>query len=343
MRTSSVRDSGLMGRRRFLGRAMALTAAAGSGLGSGGVAGEFENPNGLVVQPDLTSPQAAAIVPIVDTHQHLWDLTKFRLPWLERAPRLARNFLMSDYLKATEGLNVVKSVYMEVAVEPSQQTAEAEYVIDLCRQGGSPLVGAVISGRPNSEGFEAYIARFHGSPFVKGLRQVLHVAETPAGYCLDPRFIRGIRLLGKLGLSFDICLRASDLGDAVKLADACPDTSFVLDHCGNASVRAKDLGPWKADIEQISRRKNTVCKVSGIVASAAPGPWTPDDLAPIVNHVLDSFGPDRVVFGGDWPVCTQAATYREWVEALKAIVHNRSEIDQRKLFSENALKVYRLG
>jgi predicted TIM-barrel fold metal-dependent hydrolase len=232
---------------------------------------------------------------------------------------------------------------MEVDVEPAQQAAEADYVLDLIHRGGSPLAGAVISGRPASEGFGAYLARYKDQPAIKGLRRVLHAADTPPGSCLDPRFVAGIRLLGKLGLSFDLCLRPAELGDAAKLVDACPDTSFILDHCGNASVRSQDLSGWKADIGRIAERRNVVCKVSGIVASAAPGPWTPEDLARIVNHVLDRFGPDRVVFGGDWPVCTLAATYRQWVEALRAIVAGRPRTEQKKLFHDNAIRVYRLA
>ena len=312
-----------MNRRHFLRRTAALTAAAGL--------------------PAPSPTDEPATMPIVDTHQHLWDLSRFKLPWLKGAPKLDRSFLMEDYRQATEGLNVVRSVYMEVDVEPSQQAAEADYVLDLIRRGGTPMVGAVISGRPASDGFAAYLARYKDQPAIKGLRRVLHAAETPPGHCLDKRFVDGIRLLGKMGLSFDLCMRPAELGDAVKLIDACPDTSFILDHCGNASVRAKDLSGWKADIGRIAERKNVVCKVSGIVASAAPGPWTADDLAPIVNHVLDRFGPDRVVFGGDWPVCTLAATYRQWVEALRQIVADRPHAEQKKLFHDNAIRVYRLS
>jgi predicted TIM-barrel fold metal-dependent hydrolase len=310
-------------RRRFLQRTAALTAAAG-----------------LATRSRADEP---VTIPIVDTHQHLWDLARFQLPWLKGAPKLNRSFLMDDYRQATQGLNVVASVYMEVDVEPSQQVGEAEYVLDLIRRGGSPLVAAVISGRPASEGFAAYLARFKDQSAIKGLRRVLHAPDTPPGHCLEPRFVLGIRLLGKLGLSFDLCLRPAELGDARKLVDACPDTSFILDHCGNASVRAKDLSGWKSDIGRIAERPNVVCKVSGIVASAAPGPWTADDLAPIVNHVLDQFGPDRVVFGGDWPVCTLAATYRQWVESLRAIVSERPRAEQKKLFHDNAMRVYRLS
>src|ERR1051325_5367395 len=97
------------------------------------------------------------MIPLLDPHQHLWDVRQFSLPWLGGTPSLARNYLMSDYLEATKGLNVVKSIYMEVDVDPAQQRAAAEYVIDVCRRGDSPIVAAVISGRPASADFEGYI------------------------------------------------------------------------------------------------------------------------------------------------------------------------------------------
>lgn len=295
------------------------------------------------VRADGPDQGSKNMLPIIDTHQHLWDTKKFRLPWLKGAGKLNRNFLMSDYLKATDGLNVVKSVYMEVDVDPTQQVEEAETAIEICKRGGTPMVAAVISGRPSSDGFKDYLARFKDSRFIKGIRQVLHSGDTPPGYCLDDRFIRGIRMLGEAGLSFDLCMRPTELRDAAKLVDACPGTSFILDHCGNADVKQKDRSAWKADLADLAKRSSVVCKVSGIVASTQGMPWTPDDLAPIVNHVLDSFGPDRVVFGGDWPVCTLGASYREWVAALKAIVQDRSQADQRKLFHDNAVRVYRLA
>jgi len=287
--------------------------------------------------------KSTRMLPIVDTHQHLWDLTKFRLPWLKPDDVFNKSHVMSDYLKATAGLNVVKTVYMEVDVAPEQQTEEAEYVIGLCQRADNPMVAAVISGRPASDGFAKYIARFKESAYIKGVRQVLHGDGTPPGYCLDENFIRGVRLLGELGKSFDLCMRAKELPDAAKLIDACPDTRFILDHCGNADAQAKDRSQWKKDIADVAKRKNVVCKVSGVVASAEPGKWTADDLAPIVNHTMAEFGPDRVMFGGDWPVCTKTATYKHWVEALKAIVADRTEEERRKLFYGNAVRFYGLA
>ena len=283
-------------------------------------------------------------VPIVDTHQHLWDLKQFKLPWVKEGSPLAKNYVLDDYRKATEGLNVVKTVYMEVDVDPSQQDAEADFVIGLCKDAQKTrMYGAVISGRPASDGFKKYVSRFKGSKHIKGLRQVLHNEGNKAGYCLEPAFVKGIQLLGDLGLSFDICIRPGELADAAKLIDECPGTRFILDHCGNANVQAKDRTAWQKGMGEVAKRKNVVCKVSGIVASAKPGAWSADDLAPIVNHTLDAFGPDRVMFGGDWPVCTLAATYRQWVEALKAIVRGRKEEEQLKLFHDNAVKFYGLA
>ncbi len=310
-----------MDRRQFLAAGLAF---------AGGAA--------LAADPKKLTP------PIVDTHQHLWDLKQFKLPWIKADSPLAKNFVLDDYRKATDGLNVVKTVYMEVDVDPSQQDAEADFVIGLCKDfEKTRMAGAVISGRPASDGFKKYVGRFKGSKHVKGLRQVLHGDGTKAGYCLEPAFVKGIQLLGDLGLSFDLCMRPGELSDGAKLIDECPGTRFILDHCGNGNVQAKDRTEWKKGLEAVAKHMNVVCKVSGIVASAKPGAWTADDLAPVVNQTLDTFGPDRVMFGGDWPVCTLAATYRQWVEALKVIVKERKEEEQRKLFHDNAVKFYGLA
>jgi predicted TIM-barrel fold metal-dependent hydrolase len=278
-------------------------------------------------------------LPIIDTHQHLWDLRKFRLPWIKKGHKLDRNYLISDYLAATKGLGVVQAVYMEVDVAPEQQLAEAEEVAAVCKRGDTPTRAAVISGRPASDGFAEYIKRFKGSPYVKGLRQVLHGEGTKPGYCLDRKFIAGVRLLGDLGLRYDLCMRHAELPDAARLVGECKGTRFVLDHCGNPDLKRHER--WKKDLAALARHENVVCKVSGVVASAPPG-WKAEDLAPVVNHTLDTFGADRVMFGGDWPVCLLGATFAEWVGALKEIVARRPAEEQRKLFHDNAAAFYGL-
>jgi L-fuconolactonase len=289
------------------------------------------------------SNPAKSMFKVVDSHQHLWDLKKLRLPWTKASPSLARDYSMADYLAATSGIAIEKSVYLEVDVDPDQQQAEADYVAQLCRKGEGPLAAAVISGRPAAENFRGYIAPCKGHPHIRGLRQVLHGASTPPGYCLQKSFVEGIQYLGELGLSYDICVRAAELPDAAKLIDACPATAFILDHCGNADLRQKDQTAWTRDIAAVASRKNVVVKVSGIIASVTPGKWTLDDLAPVVNHTLDVFGPDRVMFGGDWPVCTLGASYKQWFDALREIVANRPQSEQRRLFYDNAVRHYRLA
>lgn len=315
----------------------------------------------LVNAPAASGLQASAdetaARPIVDTHQHLWDLTKFKLPWLGGVPPiLQRSYVMKDYLQATAGLNVVKAIYMEVDVDPTQQSAEAEQLIEICRAGNTPTAGAVISGRPNSPDFAAYIARFKNSRYIKGVRQVLHVPEAKRGLCLEPQFVKSIQLLGELNMSFDLCMRPAELSDAVKLVDQCRDTRFVIDHCGNADPKAflanqargdekpaHEVEPWKRDMANLAQRPNVICKISGIVARVPHGEWKADMLAPIVNFCLHTFGLDRVVFGGDWPVCLLGATYRRWVEALRQITRDQNTPDQMKLWHDNAIRFYGLG
>jgi predicted TIM-barrel fold metal-dependent hydrolase len=334
-------------RRRFLRQ----TARAALATGTFGVAGCSSH----AAENDNDPPKPGAC-PIIDTHQHLWDLSKFRLPWLETNKQLRRTFATKDYLQATQGLNVVKAVYMEVAVDPSQQLAEAEHVIELCRREDHPTVAAVIGGRPAADDFRRYITRFKDSPYVKGVR----ARQNDPELFFHERFVRGIRLLGELGMSFDLCPPPAQLGAATKLVDRCPHTRFILDHCGNADPMAfrsagkpktdggirkpqHEAGQWREDIARLAERQRVVCKISGIVARAAKGGWTPGDLAPIIDHCIAAFGPDRVMFGSDWPVCTQVASLRQWVEALEEVIKSRSQQQRRKLLHNNAIRFYGLA
>src|SRR5690606_15323058 len=137
--------------------------------------------------------------------------------------------------------------------------------------------------------------QFAKSPHLRGVRQVLHNDDLPPGYCLKQEFVRGVRLLGERGLSFDLCLRPGELSDGARLAEQCPDTKFIVDHCGNADPKAfmpqppespgHNADAWRRDIDRLASRKNVLCKISGIMARAPRG-WTPDHLAPIVNYCL---------------------------------------------------------
>ena len=224
------------------------------------------------------------MIPIIDTHQHLWDLSKLHLSWLTQGHPLATNHLMSDYLRETEALNIVNTIYMEVDAVEGSLLDEAGYILDLCARDDNPMVGAVLGGRPASPDFGKYIERFVGNPYIKGMRQCIHVDSTPPGFCLTPEFVNGVRLLGEAGLRFDICIRSAELLDAARLIELCPNTQFILDHCGNADVQAEDRSQWECDIAEVAERENVACKISGIVASAKPG----DELMPVPTAVPPS-------------------------------------------------------
>jgi predicted TIM-barrel fold metal-dependent hydrolase len=278
---------------------------------------------------------------IIDTHQHLWDLDLFHYSWLESVPQLNRSFRVPDYLAATKGLNVVKSVHLEADVDERFMLDETRHLLALADQPDNPLEGVVACGRPENEDFKAYLVQIAGYHKVKGIRRVLHTQ--PDSLAQGQTFIKNVAALSAYGLSFDICVLARQLTIAIGLVSKCPDVTFILDHCGVPQVKEKNLDPWRSDITEIAKFPNVFCKISGLVAYADPQQWTAEDLRPFIEHTITSFGWDRVLFGSDWPVCTLSASYRQWVDTLQAITQPAGEANQKKLFHDNARRIYRLG
>jgi predicted TIM-barrel fold metal-dependent hydrolase len=277
---------------------------------------------------------------IVDTHQHLWDLDLFRYSWLDSLPALNRSFRMPDYLEAAKGLNVVKSVHLEADVDEPYMLDETRHLLALADQLDNPLAGIVACGRPESKDFRSYLDKIAVHPRLKGIRRVLHTQPDEVGQ--GATFINNVAALSSYGLSFDLCVLARQLPIAINLVSKCPDVVFILDHCGVPQVKERNLDPWRSYIADIAQFPNVCCKISGLVAYADPERWTTEDLRPFVEHAIASFGWDRLLFGSDWPVCTLSARYQQWVEALRAITQAAGEVNQRKLFHDNAVRVYRL-
>jgi len=307
--------------------------------------------------PAIAAGADAAAAPpaettLIDTHQHLWDLNRLRPPWLGAGGALTRNFTAEDYRAATAGLGISAAIYVEVGVATDQRIAEAELVTALCADPAMPTKGAVIAGEPADPGFAAYLDRCVRKPWVKGIRRALHTGS-PAGTCLQGAFIRGIRLLGERGLTFDACLQPGHLDDVAQLAAACPGTTLVLDHCGNADPKAFMTAPhkapdhgadaWRRSIARIAAHPNVVCKLSGIISRLPRGVPAAEGLAPIIAACWDAFGPERVIFGSDWPICTQGASLADWVTALRTVVATRPREHQRKLFQDNARRIFALA
>lgn len=295
--------------------------------------------------------QLVNTIPIIDTHQHLWNLSQFRLPWLKPGGELTRDFTMTDYEKATEGLGIIKAIYMEVAVAPEQKLAEAKHIVKVCADRKNPTCAAVIGGMILQKSFRDYILQFKNNPYIKGVRHGLNNPEQLE----DNQLIENLRLLGSLNMSFDLLVPPSLIGQAANLVERCGDTRFILDHCGNADPLAfnpkldwgrkpqHDADQWKRDIDKLAKHTNVICKISGIIARVPRGKATAEILSPVVTKCLDAFGPDQVVFGGDWPVCTRGAPLEIWVTLLREIVSKRSTEEQNKLFWINAHNFYGLS
>lgn len=277
---------------------------------------------------------------MIDTHQHLWNLKQFPYSWCAGIPKLNRSFLLKDYLEASKGIDVAKTVFMECDVDEPHSLDEARHVQSLADD--NPLItGIVASGRPERAGFQQHLDALITLPKVRGLRRVLHTQ--PDELSQSKLFAENLRMLPQYHLTFDLCMQARQLPFAIALVRKCPEVSFVLDHCGNPDVKGKALDPWRDHIVKLAALPNVVaCKISGIVASADSENWTVNDLRPWVEHVLESFGWDRVVWGSDWPVCLLTATYRKWVEAAMELTNQASATEREKLFWRNAERVYRI-
>jgi predicted TIM-barrel fold metal-dependent hydrolase len=275
-------------------------------------------------------------IAITDTHLHLVYLDRFSYPWLGDVPALNRDFTLETYRPQAEAAGITQSIHMEVDVAEADQMRETAFVTAL---GGS-VVAAISSCRPESPDFPAQLEMLAANPKVKGLRRILHTS--PDELSQAPRFTENLKRLAQHRLTFDICVLARQLPLALRIARACPDVQFILDHCGVPAVKDRALDPWRADIKALAVAPNVACKVSGIVAYADPS-WTPDDLRPFVEHVIASFGWDRVVWGSDWPVCTLTADLGRWVAATRTIIAGESESNQAKLLNGNARRIYRLN
>jgi predicted TIM-barrel fold metal-dependent hydrolase len=276
---------------------------------------------------------------IIDTHQHLWDLDLFPYSWCAGDPVLNRSFRVDDYRTAACESGIAKTVFMECDVDEPHQLDEAKHIQALADQ--HPLIAGIIAScRPEREGFKEHLDALRELPRLRGLRRVLHTQ--PDETSQSALFSDNINLLAEHGLTFDLCLLARQLPLGVDLIKRCPQVTFIVDHCGVPDVRGRAFDPWRDHIRELGSLPNVNCKISGLVAYADPENWTLEDLRPWVDHVLDQFGWDRVVWGSDWPVCTLSSSLQRWVDAALTLTEKASPEDREKLFQHNAERIYRV-
>jgi predicted TIM-barrel fold metal-dependent hydrolase len=280
------------------------------------------------------------VMPIVDTHLHLIDRARLRYPWLAGVSPLNRDFSYAEYAREAPRCGITDVLHMEVDVASEDVERETQIVAGLASQPGSLLRGAISSCRPEDGGFAAFLDRQLADPFVKGFRRVLHVV--PDEVSERAVFRQNLRRLEGTGRPFDLCVRPDQIGKAIALADLASGVQFVLDHCGVPAIKERAEHPWRERISEIARRPNVAIKISGVVAYADEAAWTVGDIRPYVEHAIESFGWDRVVWGSDWPVCTLAASLSTWVAALHALTLGCSEAERNRLLNANARRIWRL-
>jgi predicted TIM-barrel fold metal-dependent hydrolase len=274
----------------------------------------------------------------IDTHLHLIDPARFAYDWTAGIPALSgRDFLLDHYHHAAEGLGITESIFMEVDVAENDLVSEAAWFCSLAKDPAHRLCGVIAACRPENPDFESQLEAL-AHPKLLGFRRVLHTQ--PDALSTSSVFRENIARIGKAGLSFDVCMLPKQLEHGAALIDACPDTRFILDHCGVPDIASGDLSFWRGQLREISRRPNLACKISGIIAYAA-GEITADTLRPVVEHAIDCFGWDRVIWGSDWPVCNLTRDLTTWSHLLDEILTGSSADELARLHHRNARDVYR--
>lgn len=278
---------------------------------------------------------------ITDTHVHLLDTSRFKYSWAAGAPKLGRDWTIHDLEHAAKPYMIESMVFVEVDVDYPQHMDEAEWVQQLAR-GDSRLKGCVGS-LPLEEGpkLEADLERLSEFPVMRGIRRLIQNKSDPE-FVLRPDFIAATRLLPKYNFSFDVCIYHHQFGNVIEFIRRCPEVSFILDHIGKPGIKDGLLEPWKRHIRELSQLPNVMCKLSGVTTEADHANWTRDQLRPYIDHVIDSFGFDRIMYGGDWPVAELAGKYTDWIQVLDWATAGCTPEEKRKLFRDNGIRAYRL-
>ncbi len=275
----------------------------------------------------------------IDTHLHLIARDKLGYGWTAGIPALAEgDFTLADYNALTSGRGVVGAVFMEAGVDDADYQAEARLVAGMVGQGG--LLGQVASCRPEDDaGFEAWLEECEGLQ-VHGFRRILHVM--PDELSQTPTFRRNLASIGARGWAFDVCVLARQLPIALDLAKACPNQPLVLDHCGVPDIAGDAFEAWAGGMTALAALSHVNVKLSGISAYCAPGTANLSTLQPWVDHVLNAFGPERMLWGGDWPVVNLGVGLPDWIALTRDLLQGLSPFEQDQIGRATARRVYRL-
>jgi L-fuconolactonase len=280
--------------------------------------------------------------PIIDSHIHLLDQKRFGYAWAAGAPKLDRDWTPDDLSAYAKPYEIEGFVFVEVDVDMPQYVDEAEWVESLSHE--DKRVKGCVACLPLEKGaaIEGDMAKIAELSVIRGVRRLIQNQPDP-DFVLKPAFLEALKLLPKYNLLFDICILHHQFPNTLAMVRNCPEVSFVLDHIAKPGIKAGLVEPWRQHIGEMAALPNVVCKLSGVTTEADHASWTDEQLRPYIDHVIESFGVDRVLYGGDWPVSELAGTYRQWVEVLDWATDDMTPVEKRKLFRDNAIKTYRLN
>jgi L-fuconolactonase len=280
---------------------------------------------------------------IIDAHHHVWDPGTRAHTWLDSLPGLRRRFSAADFALVAADHGVTASVLVQVLAS----AAETEEFLALAATPAVPrgmIAGVVGWADLTASDVPSEIARLRhlpGGDRLVGIRHLLQDEPDP-GWLDRPDVRRGMRAVGDAGLAYDLLVRPAQLPAALRVASDLGDVRFVLDHGGKPDIASGHLEPWSSLVTELARRPNVTCKLSGLVTEAGPG-WTAPQIVPYAGRLLECFGPGRLMFGSDWPVCTLAASYGQVLAVAREALSGRltpSELDA--VFAATAVTTYGL-
>ena len=281
------------------------------------------------------------MIKLLDTHQHLVYRDVANYSWAKDIPPLATdNFTVENYLKLTEGLGIGGTLFMETGVDDPDYQNEAKYVQKLSDNPNNGIKGLIVSIRPEDDSFDAWFNETLQMN-VSGYRRILHVM--PDETSQTQTFRDNVKKIGKAGKPFDICYLPTQLSIAYDFAKDCQEVNLVLNHCGVPSIAAGEIDQWGKDIKKLAELPNVYCKLSGLMAYCAPGTSSQETIQPYVDHVLETFGPNRMVWGSDWPVVNLGKGIQEWIKVTNSILAKLSSDEASKIASFNAERIYKIS
>jgi len=282
---------------------------------------------------------------IVDAHHHLWDPAARRHAWLDGLPQIRGPFTLADYTAAAAAEGVTASVLVQV-LHSAGETADFLALAAGGAEGGPPVIAGVVGWADLTRAdLGDELARLRGLPGGDRLVGLRHLAqdEPDPDWLARPGVKRGLRAVGAAGLAFDLLVRPAQLPAALRTAAELAGVRFVLDHGAKPEIAAGRIEPWAGLVGALAGLPNVACKLSGLVTEAGAG-WRAADFLPYVDSLLDAFGPGRLMFGSDWPVCLLAASHHEVVALARDSLGGRLSPGERDaVFGANAAGVYGLS